>query len=700
MNDNKVRFGKRLKSAIYAHPYFCFVVVLICLKQLLTAKIPIFVIQNNIYDDQLMVKLAQSLLSGDWLGTYDNNTLVKGFMFPALIAITKNLGLSYISAMTFIYSMSCVLFVWVIKDIFKKGYSKYIIFTVLLFNPVSFACWTLQRVYRNGITMSQVLIIFACFFAMYIRRSKGIKNLIGWAVGAGAAVFSLWNTREDGIWIMPFVIVVTIVLIGSVILCAYSEYRKKNKKEAKIKSLAKCLNKKYVLKIAVMVMPLLLFWCGNQIICAINYAHYGIYAANELNESAFKDVMKSIYAVKPEEEIQWVSVPREKLNRIYENSETLNSIHDDLEEYMDAWANNDRTPGDGEVEDGWFFWALRDAVAQAGYYKDAKTANEFYSKVSEEIEEALDDGRLERQATMPSALMSPWREDYPSQLLKAFAKCVVLTTGYTDVETCLPVSSDNGTGEIHMYENIANQTALSDTVKIIGWYSPKDDVNYKINIIDNENTVLAEAQLCDSQDVYDACLDLGIENESMKKCRFPVEIKNYVPSEDSKLYIQVINTDTNVEIERIELTSLQKRTETEYGLYAVESLILPDGLFDIARKSVDRCNAVTLVYQKTGYICVGLGMISYFIMTVWLVAAYVKKKSKSIRDNYLMVWLFVTAIGLSLVVLLGGVSYNHIASCNSVFYMYLSGSYPLWIILWSVSVCFVSERFVSKKKKQ
>ena len=45
------------------------------------------------------------------------------------------------------------------KRCIKKQKALIFLCLILLFNPVSYAWWTLQRVYRNGITLAQVLII-------------------------------------------------------------------------------------------------------------------------------------------------------------------------------------------------------------------------------------------------------------------------------------------------------------------------------------------------------------------------------------------------------------------------------------------------------------------------------------------------------------------------------------------------------------
>lgn len=59
----------------------------------------------------------------------------------------------------------------------------------------------------------------------------------------------------------------------------------------------------------------------------------------------------------------------------------------------------------------------------------------------------MDEGRLERQATMPSTYMSPWRKGYLGDLFGALGKAIAYTTTYDEMETLVYLYSepdDNG----------------------------------------------------------------------------------------------------------------------------------------------------------------------------------------------------------------------------------------------------------------
>ncbi len=438
------------------------------------------------------------------------------------------------------------------------------IYLVLLFNPVSYAFWTLQRVYRNGITLAQVLFVIGSLFALYQRRDKKIKNMLPYAIVAGIALASLWLTREDGIWILPFVLVVMIIVLGTLV---YSVL--KNKKH---------ITKELVAKMVVTVLPLIILVISLHTVRCINQQVYGVYVYNEINDGYFGKVIKAIYSVKTEEDIQYVTATREKLHRIYPYSETLNSIQPQLEASMEAWDYNDRHPGDTQVEDGWFWWALKEAGEKAGIYENAQKADAFYKNVYEEIEKAKKEGNLETQISMPSNLMAPWKASYFIELPKTVLRMawyVVNFEGVTTVNTAVDVPIDEQ--GIRKFEAITGDLAI-------------------------QNTAMGEQDL----------------------------VAKYT------------------------------------------------------KKSVNRLNAIGHMYQILGLLVVILGIISYIIITITLI----KAKDKAV---ILDAWLLLTGVGCSLLVLILGVSYNHITSCYSMYYMYLSGAYPLVTIVCMTGICYVIE---------
>lgn len=422
------------------------------IKILLAGRLPAAMIIRSYHDDLLMVRMGNSILDGNWLGAYDSNTLVKGMMYPLFLAVSNKMGFTYHYSLTLLYVIACMIFCAAISHIVKKKGLLLLLYIVLLFNPASMDVSSFQRIYRCSLTPAQVLMVFGGFWGLYFSVCRKNKTGVGWALLAGMSLFFFWNTREDSVWMLPFVGVLTVV---SLITFIYNKVKAKNRNKWNIAT-----------GIFVLLLPILVLKCGNLLIAYENNTHYGIFTVNELNDSNFSEVMKCLYAVEPKEDIQWVSVTREKLQRIYEVSPSLCSIQEILEERMDDWDHLDRTPGDHEVENGWFFWALRDAVQRAGYYKSAKSADDFYGNVADEIKSALDCGTLEAQKTMPSALMPPWKAAYIKEFLYAVKESVLYLFQFLDTEAQYWVSEVSSREDYEIYQEFHRLTRSPISINV------------------------------------------------------------------------------------------------------------------------------------------------------------------------------------------------------------------------------------------
>ena len=207
--------------------FWIFVIGLAIVKQVLVYDLPIYAISNALPDDGLMVYLAENLRNGQWLGNYQRLTLVKGIGYPMFLVISNILPFSYLSISSLFYTVSVLCMVYAVKPVFRTYKSLAVLYTLLLFSPVAASLVTFQRVYRNSISAAQVLLIIGSFAGMYFRREWPVKRQIPWLFGAIFGLISFYYTREDAIWILPFVAVVTLIYIGTVIY-RYRVFQKKD----------------------------------------------------------------------------------------------------------------------------------------------------------------------------------------------------------------------------------------------------------------------------------------------------------------------------------------------------------------------------------------------------------------------------------------------------------------------------------------
>ncbi len=548
---------------------FCIVIIIFAiLKQLLVANLPLLAIPVDKYDDGWMMKLGYFIANNSWLGSFDEITLMKELTGPIYLGLCSKLGLSFIGTTTFLYSVGCMIFVYSIKSLFKKEWYLLAIYLVLLFNPVSYASWTLQRVYRCGLTMIEVLMLFGSYFALYLKRDKGNKKLIFWSIIAGIVLAATYHTREDRIWILPFVIIVTIILIVNTII------------NSKINNFS--LKNINFFRIILIIFPVIILLFSNISISYLNYKYYGIYSYNLIDDSNFSRVVSCFYRIKtPDDDEQYrISVPITKLDLLCEISPTLRSIEDKLKDQWKAWGQ--ARLGMDENENGMIIWPLISAVADYGYYKDGKTVDEFYKKVADEIEIAIENGEVESRLSMPSPLMPPWRTEYGYSLLKTMCKFTIDSVKFTDVKAVCESGRGDNIEDIRFAEAITNDMAI------------KNDNDYAI------------------------------------KCK---------------------------------------------------------------KKLVDRVNKITPIYSYIFPILSMLGILSYILLSFKVI---INLKNKINNKKEFDTWLILTSLLLSYIVLIGGVSYNEIASVKSSYYMYRSGGYPLIIMFVMLANTFMLNNFKLK----
>ena len=387
--------------------------VLLCvIKHGLVTSLPLEV-RNSATDDTLMVQMAEGLLSGNWLGAYDPVILMKGMFFPLFLAASNRLGSSYMSTLDFMNTLACVYFVLQMRHLFRDRRLLFPLFVVLLFEPCGYSARTFQRVYRTALTQQQVLFLFGSYFGLYFcgkehRKSGSWRQ--PWrelllALVAGISLWAMWNTREESSWVLPFVVVASLLILLDLIGALRADRR---------------VLRQVGLRFFCCLLPLLILLGGNQWIRMQNARHYGVALRLEEVDGEFADTLKTIYSVKNETDIPYVTVSLEKLERLYAASESLRLIHPELDKQQLRYSQADRSPSNPEVEDGWFFWGLKRAAYESGVADTLPKSQQFWKQVRLELEAALDspESGLERQSVMPSALMSPWRSSYSSQIIE------------------------------------------------------------------------------------------------------------------------------------------------------------------------------------------------------------------------------------------------------------------------------------------
>lgn len=353
------------------------IIIVSILRILLVYDMPIVANVELGIDDMLMINIVENLVKGNWVGTYGSVTISKGLTFPLLLAFCYYIKLDYITMMTLLYVIACLALTYVISKKIKNKVFLLLFYTVTLFVPIMYTYQVMQRVYRNAIVPSLSIMIIAGYVYMFFTiNNQGLKKKIFVSILTGIVLALFWYTREDSIWMLPFIIFMSISTIISSIL--------KNKR----------INKEFFKVMLILIIPITITFAYKNVLCYQNYNHFGVYSV--YNNETYNKAMKSLKKVKKYNYYENIDFTTEKLRRVSEVT-CLENIYPRLVELIYGYSLIDSTPIDGEVANGWFPWPLKASLEEAGYYLDAQRTNNFFNTLNIQIEEALANGTLERE---------------------------------------------------------------------------------------------------------------------------------------------------------------------------------------------------------------------------------------------------------------------------------------------------------------
>ncbi len=374
-------FNKLPIGTISTIIFFLSILILIVVRVDIIMDFPINGYIDYVDDDQLQVHQAKSIMEGNWLGTYGYNTLLKGPVFPLFLALIATFKIPYIFSITVAYIIACCFFIYSIKDVIKNKLALLIIFVCMLFNPIMFS-YDFQRVYRNSLTPTLAVALISFFNIVLINRSgnKIFKYLFG-IIFASIIFPFFYYIREDSIWIVPFVLFYSFIIIVS------------NIREM-IKY--KCVKFIKILKTILVVLPLITLIIFEQIIGSINLSHYGGKIVNQSDFESLNNVIHTMNIVKNVDGNKEVTNSREKIKMLYTISPSLALIKENFEFSMDILTGGK----DREISDGMFLWGFLSGVSMS-WYSTYQEQNELFKNIDSEIKIAIENNTLETQELFP-----------------------------------------------------------------------------------------------------------------------------------------------------------------------------------------------------------------------------------------------------------------------------------------------------------
>lgn len=437
--------------------FYFVITLLIFVKLWLVSDQLLWARADFIHDDLLFIRLADHLLQSGWLGPYDNLTLVKGPFYPLWIAFSFLLGIPLLLSQQLLYIAACLVTDQALCPLVERPSARLALFSLLLFNPAT-SSFPLTCVLRDALYPGLTLLMVAATLGLFIRRHASIQPLVGWALMAGLATSAFWLTREEGIWMLPFLIPLWIWTLSAALFINWRDWR----------------------KTAIVILPWMLPVLAVLVVSWVNQAHYGVYAVVEFKTPEFQAAYGALTRVQHQEHKPQIPVPKEARQRIYAQSAAFAELRPFFEQEgfwtLQGIGFSNHPAGGDEIGGGWFSWALRDAAAAAGYFNSGIQSAAFFQRLADEINAACEAQRLDCLEERVS-LMPRWRREYLLPVIKQVVSGFTLLAAFKWLSPLLPdyAASDGTPARLTLFTDLTRERlsapALNDqgNLQVTGW---------------------------------------------------------------------------------------------------------------------------------------------------------------------------------------------------------------------------------------
>ena len=362
--------------------WFIIAIIIVFLIKLFIVNGQILNIKGYSHDDGLFVSSAESILNNNWLGTYNDRTLSKGVSGILFIALSSKLKIPFLLAEQILYFITCISIIIMLKNIIKNKKILFLIFAILLMNPISYSD-AFSFVYRDGLYTSLILLLIAYSFQIFFNYKENLKKIIFYSIIFGLIYGLIYLCREETSSLTPYIVCAGIITISFIFFDK------------------KC-DKKIQRVLYILFIPAIITITMITTISTINYKYYGRFITNDFTSKDFKDAYGAITRIKQKKYIKRVPLNEESREELYRLSPTFKELKPFLEGKGKKYFNKPLN----DYQEGFLYWAVREGAYELGYYKDAKTSKEFYTRLTNEINELCDNKKNECKKKR-SSLIAP-----------------------------------------------------------------------------------------------------------------------------------------------------------------------------------------------------------------------------------------------------------------------------------------------------
>lgn len=385
-----------IKKDISRKWYIILLVVFIMLKLIASFAQMVEINVNAPIDDTHYYETALSIGQGNWLGEYNWYTLAKGMFFSVWLWMLNVLHIPYLVGGQLLFLSGIAIFIKALNGyLIKRRTDRLIIFCFFWFMPYSWASFTL-RVYRDNILPYLCLLMFAGFTGIILRTGQSWKKSVPFALSAGLGVGLAYLTREDAMWLFPFA-------VCAFLFCILFGFLKKDRK-------------KIIDILAPVLITVAICFSSVGVYCGMNYRYYGYFGVNEISAPEFNRALSLM--VSCEEDLPHTHKIICKDTRLKISGEV--PMMAELCEVLDngSYYHGYQYDDEQEFNSNGFFWMFKKAAYDMGVAGSPSESEAYWKSLADEIQAAVDEGRLSSVKIKGLAAISPYIFPYDSSFLK------------------------------------------------------------------------------------------------------------------------------------------------------------------------------------------------------------------------------------------------------------------------------------------
>lgn len=348
-----------------------------------------------VVDDYTYVRIGAFLAHGQWLGPFDQYTLLKGPGYPAFMAAMYRLGIPLKIGEQLTYLLAAAALagcVWIVTRRTLVALGAYV---VLALDPVNFAAYA-SRATRDGWYSSlSLLLVAAVFLTVYAALTDvGLRWVIGGAVLAGLTAGAFWLTREEPLWIVPTLLVI-VAGLPLLVLARWWRARPRSRLDRD-----RVLRAGGHLGLALAVIAILLI-APVAGVARMNDSHYGSALTNDLVYGSFARAYADWRRVDGGRSTPEDPITRAQRAAVYAVSPAARLLKPYLDPTGPCPDVNPTPPCASPVWKG-----LRDAAALTGNFGSEADAQRFFAAIDAQIVAGCASGQLDCTKRLPTQMQS------------------------------------------------------------------------------------------------------------------------------------------------------------------------------------------------------------------------------------------------------------------------------------------------------